>query len=198
MKSKLLIIMGFSVMSGACAQTSPSVQSPAPERAATPVAAPHWRLARRRRRAALHVVWRVAHRSCSLHGRKRSLALWECTRETLLAAAGFQEHGGRRCYEPFLQEVRGRRTGGEKNESLLSVCFCSKSVSSLLVTDHRAARQRRAPHSSSSTLHTRAPRPLPPPRPHPIAHCVAPDKGPTAARLVWRDAPRPDPAVAAS
>lgn len=40
MKSKLLIIMGFSVMSGACAQTSPSVQAPAPERAAAPVAAP--------------------------------------------------------------------------------------------------------------------------------------------------------------
>lgn len=40
MKSKLLIIMGFSVMSGACAQTSPSVQAPAPERPAAPVVAP--------------------------------------------------------------------------------------------------------------------------------------------------------------
>lgn len=40
MKTKLLIIMGFSVMSGACAQTSPSVQAPAPERAAAPVVAP--------------------------------------------------------------------------------------------------------------------------------------------------------------
>jgi hypothetical protein len=38
-KHKLLIIMGFSMMSGACAQTSPSVQAPTPERAA-PVAAP--------------------------------------------------------------------------------------------------------------------------------------------------------------
>lgn len=40
MKSKLLIIMGFSVMSGACAQTSPSVQAPAPERAAAPADRP--------------------------------------------------------------------------------------------------------------------------------------------------------------
>ena len=40
MKSKLLIIMGFSMMSGACAQTPPSVQAPAPERTAAPVVAP--------------------------------------------------------------------------------------------------------------------------------------------------------------
>jgi hypothetical protein len=39
-KTKLLIIMGFSVMSGACAQTSPSVQAPAPARTTAPAAAP--------------------------------------------------------------------------------------------------------------------------------------------------------------
>lgn len=40
MNYKLLIVIGFSVISGACAQTPPSVQAPAPDRAAAPVDRP--------------------------------------------------------------------------------------------------------------------------------------------------------------